>query len=285
MKPDEAVHALYVQRNRKLTLEEIRALLAALEKSNTFPSIFVREAMRTAPAGHFEERWIEALKALSRTTRQYSIGDKAFMATLAYLQEPWLISAVQAATVGDEAPLTALAALAKEGSDESADALVAEFERARTNPSEWALKYKLKRLGRYAKPTAHWKALEESVKQELNRRDGKKAEGSLAQRLGLHVPLLDFHLQVTGRKPKQDKRVLLIIAGNDHNGHLPTQALGLISKPPADFLKVRAWLARVTKAEQVTWDWDEVEVKSNLRGKYRDAMVAWLRGERKSPLA
>lgn len=284
MKPDAAVHALYVQRNRKLTRKEIDELLAALAQTATFPSVFVREAMRSVKAHLVEPQWAETLKALSRTTRQYSLGDKAFLATLVYLQAPWLLGAVQAATVAADAPLTALAALARDGSDASYDALVAEFERARASESDWPLRYKLKRLGRYAKPSEHWKALETSVKQELARRDGKKAEGSLAQKLGLHVPLLDFYLQVDGRKPG-GKTVMLILSGNDQHQHLPSQAIGLDSKPPRDFLQVRAWLTRVTKREAVTWEWDRAVVRSNLRGKYRDAMLDWVRGLRPKPTA
>jgi hypothetical protein len=283
MKPDEALHALYVQRNRKHSLVEILTHLKALEPSRAFASVFVREAMRTAKDGEVEKQWPETLKMLSRTSRQYSIGDKAFMATLVALQEPTWLAAIQAATVSDDAPLVVAAALARDGSEASADALVADYERARASDDEWALKYKLKRLGRYAKQNATWQALEESVKRELARRDGKKAVGSLAQQLGLHVPLLDFYVQVNGHKPKQRRGVMLIISGNDHHGHLPTQALGLESKPPADFTRVRAWLAKVTRAERVTWDWDEAIVRSNLRGQYRDAMLAWLKSEQKRP--
>jgi hypothetical protein len=283
MKPEEAVHALYVQRNRKHSLAEIFTHLKALEPSRAFAAVFVREAMRSARHGEVEKLWPEALKMLSRAGRQYSIGDKAFMATLAALQEPTWLGAIQAATVSDSAPLVVAAALARDGSDASADALVAEYERARASQDEWALRYKLKRLGRYAKQNATWKALEESVKQELARRDGKKAEASLAKQLGLHVPLLDFYVQVNGRKENQLRAVMLIISGNDRHGNLPTQALGLESKPPRDFTKVRAWLAKVTKLERVMWEWEDAIVRSNLRGKYRDAMLAWLRSERRGP--
>lgn len=85
------------------------------------------------------------------------------MATLLFLQQPWLLDALQAGVVQETAPLTALAALAKDGSEASHDALLAEFDRARQDKSDWPLRYKLKRLGRYAKPTPHWKALERSV--------------------------------------------------------------------------------------------------------------------------
>ncbi|MFZ5441420.1 MAG: hypothetical protein ACOZQL_15535 [Myxococcota bacterium] len=288
MKPDAAVHALYVQRNRKLSREEIDDILTSLTPSATFPAVFVREAMRAAKPGLFEPHWAETLRALSRTTRQHSVGSRDFLATLALLQAPWLLAAVQAATVAAEAPLTALAALAKDGSDASYDALLAELARARASETDWPLRYKLKRLGRYAKQNEHWRALEALVKQELARRDGSKVEGSLAQRLGLHVPLLKFYLQVDGVKTKpraSSKRssVFLIVSGNDFTQSLPSQVLGLDSKPPKDFTETPAWLAKVTKAERITWDWERAIVRSNLRGRHRDAMLDWLRGRRPSP--
>lgn len=178
MKPEQAVHALYVQRNRKLGEEELREVLAALEGSPTFPSAFVREGMRHAPEGELQGYWVETLKALSRVTRQYSLGDKSFIATLTFLQEPWLLEALRAGVVQEAAPLTALAALAKDGSEASHDALLAEFERARREKSDWALRYKLERLGRYAKQTPHWEALERSVLDELARREGRKERPS-----------------------------------------------------------------------------------------------------------
>ncbi len=285
MKPDEAVHALYVQATRKAERPAITRHLSALEPSTTFPAVFVRQAMQSATVTEFEERWVDALKSLSRTTRQYSVGDKAFVATAEALQTTaWLLDAVRAATVSDDAPLVALVALGKDASDESYDALMAEFERARTASDDWALRYKLKRLARYATSSPHLEALDTAVKQELERRDGVKMEGSLAQRLGLNVDLLSFFLEVQGRKPKQTRDVSLIISGNDRHSGLPTQALGLDSPPPKDFLLVRDWLAKTTRREKIEWAWAEARVKTNLRGKYREAMVEWVRGLRDKPI-
>lgn len=279
MKPEQAVHALYVQRNRKLAEAELDELIGALEKSPTFPSAFVREAMRHAKEGARQAHWVETLKALSRVTRQYSLGDKSFIATLTFLQEPWLLEALRAGVVQEEAPLTALAALAKDGSDESHDALLAEFERARRDQSDWPLRYKLKRLGRYAKQTPHWEALEASVQQELARRDGAKESGSYAQRLRLNVPLLRFSLQLRGRV--QGKKDLFVwLQADDRHPNYKSQALELSPKPPEDFTRVAAWLAAVTKAQRISWDWEGARLTTNVRGKQREAMLAWLKGER-----
>ena len=224
---------------------------------------------------------VETLKALSRTTRQYSVGDKSFIATLTFLQEPWLLDAVQAGVVQEAAPLTALAALAKDGSDASHDALLGEFERARRDKSDWALRYKLKRLGRYAKQTPHWEALERSVVQELERRDGKKQAGSLAQRLGLNVPLLRFSLTLTGRARGQKERIFLWLQGDAQQPNYKSQSQQL--KVPEDFTQLGPWLTRVTKSERITWDWNAARLVTNLRGKHREAMLAWLKGEASSP--
>ncbi|MFO0595400.1 MAG: hypothetical protein U0228_08850 [Myxococcaceae bacterium] len=282
MNPDQALHALYVQSTRKASPADIKDHLRALEESRTFPAVFVREAM--AGKAVTTDAWAEVLKALSRTTRQYSIGDKAFMATLKELQQPWLLQAIQAATVSDDAPLVVLAALAHDGTETSHDALLAEFGRARAAKSDWALRYKLKRITRYAKPNAHLAALEATVKAELEARDGVKAEHSLAKKLGLNVDLLKFYLEVHGTRPRQTREVFLIISADDRGTGLPTQALGVDDKPPRDFLKVRDWLATVTRKEKVAWNWDAVRLRTNLRGKHRDAMVAWLRGQRETPL-
>lgn len=283
MKPEQAVHALYVQRNRKLGDAEIRELLSALEGSPTFPSAFVREAMRHAPESALQSHWVETLKALSRTTRQYSLGDKSFLATLSFLQERWLLEALQAGVVQEAAPLTALAALAKEGSDASHDALLAEFERARNDKSDWPLRYKLKRLGRYAKKSPHWEALEQSVLEELARRDGAKESGSIAQRLGLNVALLSFSLQLTGRARGRNKPITLWLQGDDRHPNFKSQAMEVTPKPPQDFTQIAAWLAKITKADRITWNWAEARLTTNLRGKHRDAMIAWLKGDAKSP--
>jgi hypothetical protein len=283
LKADQAVHALYIQSTRKAAKPAIEAHLRALEESPSFPAVFVREAMKAKPVTTVS--WAEVLKALSRTTRQYSVGDKAFMATLSDLQAPWLLGAIQAATVSDDAPLVVLAALAHDGSETSHDALLAEFERARTAKDDWALRYKLKRIWRYAKQNAHMQALDATVKAELAARDGVKAETSLAKKLGLNVELLKFFLEIDGAKPKGAREVHLIISADDRSSGLPTQALGVDEKPPRDFLKVRDWFSAVTRRERIEWNWAAVRIRTNLRGKHRDAMVEWLRGERASPVA
>jgi hypothetical protein len=236
--------------------------------------------MRHAKDGAVQAHWVETLKALSRTTRQYSVGDKSFIATLTFLQEPWLLETVQAGVVQEAAPLAALAALAKDGSDSSHDALVAEFERARRDKSDWALRHKLKRLGRYAKQTPHWEALERSVVEELARRDGKKQSGSLAQRLGLNVPWLRFSLTLSGRARGQKRLITLWLQGDDRHANFKSQSLQL--KVPEDFTQLGAWLPHVTKAERITWDWDGARLVTNLRGRHREAMLAWLKGEASS---
>jgi hypothetical protein len=78
--------------------------------------------------------------------------------------------------------------------------------------------------------------------------------------------------------------VSLIISGNDRHSGLPTQALGLDSPPPKDFLLVRDWRAKTTRREKIEWAWAEARVKTNLRGKYREAMVEWVRGLRDKPI-
>ena len=185
--------------------------------------------------------------------------------------------------VQESAPLTAPAALAKNGSDASHDALLAEFERARRDKSDWPLRYKLKPLSRYAKQTPHWEALEQSVLDELARHDGKKRPGSVAQRLGLNVPSFKFSLMLHGRARGRKEPLMLWLQGDDKNPNLKTEVVASGLKPSDDLTQLAAWLARATKAEPITWAWGSAKLATNLRGKHRDAIMAWLKGERAVP--
>lgn len=282
MRPEEAVHALYVQRTRKLSLAEIDSQLATLENSSSFSAVFVREAMRAARKGEVQQHWVETLKALSRVGRQYALGDQAFMATLDFLQQDWLLAAIQAATSVADAPLVAVAALARDGSEASYDALVTEFERARAAKSDWALRYKLRRVSRYARKSHHWKELEENVKSELARRDGKMVHGSWAQRLRLNVPLLQFGLTLFGKGKSKARPFIVYVSVQDRSASCQVQSLEL-ADAPQDLVPLPMWLAQQAKKHAITWDWEGARVRSNLRGRQRETMLAWLRGDRVTP--
>jgi hypothetical protein len=192
---DAIVEAPQHVSHRKLPAELIAQLLERLQGVEGFGSAFVREAMRQAPPGQLEAHWTRTSEALSKAGRQYSLGDAAFRETLALLQNPWLLAACQAGAVAGSSPIVVAAALARDGSEASHDALMAEFERARREASsEWELRYKLKRIARYATRNVQWKALEAAVHGELDAREAAAAadERTAARILGLEVKLLAF---------------------------------------------------------------------------------------------
>ena len=115
--------------------------------------------------------------------------------------------------------------------------------------------------------------------QELARRDRARQSGSLAQRLELNVPLLHFSITLTGRVRGQKQEAWAWLLGDDRAlSATRSQALHVDQPPPEDFTQLPAWLARTA-----TWSWDTARVRTNLRGKHRAAMLAWLKGDRPSP--
>lgn len=100
-----------------------REVLDALAEEIAWPARSVLEVMRLAPAAEQGAAWLAALgvpQALETLKAQVP-GEP-----------PWLLAALQGATVADFAPEPVLVALAREGSDASRDALIADFERRRT---------------------------------------------------------------------------------------------------------------------------------------------------------
>jgi hypothetical protein len=269
---------------RKLTEAVIHQVLHRLEQQPGFESAFLREAMRQAPTGKLVAHWALASEALSKTGRQYSIGDAAFRDTLARLQVPWVLAACQAGTIAAPCSLVVAAALAKDGGEASADALMADFERARADDDDWALRYKLKRLSKYAKATPEWKALSRAVADELARRDGVKAETSCALKLGVGVPLCEYSLSMPGTRGNS---VWVTISDRAQQVSLSISTgapVGERDLGSTDVLAFPAALAAYASRAKVSWKWGEARVRTSLRGKKRELMLAWLKGERTPPL-
>lgn len=288
---EQAVGALPARRNQKLPTELREQVLSAIERQppeNAFSGAFVREAMRWGPDVDDEpgraKRWEETIVALSKAGRQYSVGDVDFRAAMKLFQTPWLLAACQAGAVAGNAPVVVAAALAQDGSEASYDALLAELERAKASEDDWALKYKLKRLAKYAKQNEAWAAFLAAVKAELDARDQSMVATSVAKALGLNVALLQFSYDLPGFvRPEGPVTWYLSISDRRdepvHSQVVPLREL----KGPKKVLELPKWLQTVTEARRITWRWGEARVRSNLRGQYLDAFTAWLRGERASP--
>lgn len=268
---------------RKLSPELVRQVLARLEGVAGFQSAFAREAMRQAPEAPIEQQWARTSEALSKAGRQYSLGDAAFRETLELMQAPWLLAACQAGTIASGPPLVVAAALAKDGSDASHDALMADFERARAGEDDWPLRYKLKRLSKYAKPNAAWKALEAAVKRELERRDGLLANDTqnVARQLGLDLPLLKWSLYLRG-----SGGTMIWVSINDQHSSAGLQYLRRDGSREPDLQDIRSLPARlkeIAERDKLTWNWGEAQISTNLRGAKRAAMLEWAQGKRPSP--
>lgn len=141
MDPDKAFQALFGKRARKLDAAGRRELLDALAGATTWPVRFVLEVLRLAPASEQDAAWLAALDVLQQL--------KTLKAQVP-VEPPWLLGGLQAAMVSDFAPEPVLVALAREGSDASRDALIADFERCRAGEGGLMLAKRsrlLKRLG------------------------------------------------------------------------------------------------------------------------------------------
>lgn len=259
----------------------IEAVLKRLERETTFHALFVREVMRDAPPGRLAATWQKALNAVSKAGRQYSVGDAAFRQTIALLQDPRLLAACQATAVAVGAPVVVCAALARDGSEASFDALMAELERARDGRDDWALRYKLNRLHRYAKKGAAWDAFQAAVDAAMGRREAKKAETGVAKSLGLHVPLLELSVHVRAQAggwlwlSVSDRHETMSLQSDFTKYRAVTKAAELASR-----------FQEIVKGAKLKFDWaQDVAVRTNLRGKHRAAMLDWLAGKRASPVA
>lgn len=278
---DVAQHPQLVS-HRRLSPELISSVLQRLEQLDGFSSAFAREAMRQAPPEDLADRWRRTSEALSKAGRQYSLGDEAFRQTLALFQEPWLLAACQAGAVAGRAPLVVDAALAKDGSEASYDALMAELARALADTDDWQLRHKLKRLKRYARPTPRWQALDAMVDGELRRRtDAMAARPTFAKALGLELPLLGWSIELRG---SGGRHVWLLIEDDGANLQLEyRRADGSREPQPTDVRALPQVLAQLAERDGFRWNWSEPLVRTNLRGKKREQFLAWLRGERPSP--
>lgn len=142
MGPEEAFKALFSKRAKGFDDRQVDEVLRALEGATAWAALFVLEAMRLAPSAGRLEVWRDALEILQRLERLDAALETG---------KPWILGALQAATVADPPTVAVLVALAKEGSDASCDALIADFERCRTAEGGILLEERARTLARYGK--------------------------------------------------------------------------------------------------------------------------------------
>lgn len=161
MNIDDAFKRLWSKRSLKLDRASIRQILDALEGETNWPQVFVCEAMRDAPEQEFTARWATTLGVL-----QANKSAKSIIPT----EPEWILRALQAATVSTWAGDGVLVALAREGSDASRDALIADFEHSRAEPEPWMLEDRVKKLKKHAKSLPLLAEFCERHEKELARR-------------------------------------------------------------------------------------------------------------------
>ena len=161
MDAELAFKALFGKRALKWSEAQIAEALDALSDGTGWVSVFVCEAMRLAPKDKTLESWAEVLGVLQQLrTLDVTLSTK----------KAWLLGALQAATVSESPTIPVTVALAREGSDASRDALIADFERVRRSEvAAHSLKSFVRELKRYGKGVAFCDVLRERAETELSR--------------------------------------------------------------------------------------------------------------------
>lgn len=269
--------------------EEVLRRLAA--KPRTPHGVFLAEALRDdlTPAS-----WAAALGALSDLQTTYGWGSRQRKAKLAALaRHPRFLPAIRAAVAGcPKVPLDMLAVLVADGSEDSLEALIPHAERA-ARARDRGLDL-LQRLRTHAAKTPLLDALFEHVGGLLTEREAQSPALELARRIGLgaldtfffeqyfgstahehEVAVVQAHLAVDSRRPEWFR--VNVSAGRRITAFdsrtVYGDGLGL-GRCTVD--ELGPWCARAAEALQISWELP-ITPRTNLRGKKRARLVAWLR--------
>ncbi len=288
----------FCRQTRKLPAHVVRALVTGWKAERSSESlIFLSLVDPTASDAAVQASWARAVQLLLDLNSSYGLGSAKWLAKIDGVRaDPALLAAVQTAVVGAESPRgDCLAALLRDASPDSLDALTPYVSKARQ-----AKDHRLDELGRlrrYARDTKELRALFDGVDADTRAR----AKTSAAAVVGQVLPFLDgpFSLRVSfgsedlsfGNVPRLQGSVVLdsrksrtfAVSLSERTSmfgwkttsfdaqRLLRDDLGLGRCEP---LEVPSWLARAAK--KLRGSWGEPSVYSTLRGKKRDAAVAWL---------
>jgi hypothetical protein len=266
--------------------------------------IFLKQALMSvddADDAALAAAWRDALAALLDLDTTYAWGSKQRRAKIAGVaRAPKLLTAVQAAAVGCESvSADFLAVLAADGSDESVDALMPHFVRAARAQTGLEL---LERLRTHAAATPAVQAMLHKVEQLLAERSATSPVLALAPLLGLAADLdeLWFHGYFSS-VATNDSRIALAhgqldvdsrsaawlsvsVVLNDRGAHRSSSFNNTkvwrddFGLGTAELLDVPRYLARAATALGVAWSWDSLSLRTQLRGRNREAVAAWIRG-------
>jgi hypothetical protein len=251
-----------------------------------------------------EAAWGGALQALLDLQTSYGWGSKQKRAKLqALAAEPRLLGAVQAAAGAcEEAPVDLLAVLAIDASEASVDALLPHVERA-AREKDRGLDL-LQRLRTHARSTPTLDALLARVEGLLEAREAASPALLLARELGFgevetfwfftlfgstgldrsNVPVYQVSLRVDSREAdwlsvhvSGPVGMELRIPGTSFGAdavHRDELGLGRCAAS-----ELPQWLARSARKLGVTWSLSQVDPSTSVRGKKRERLARWLRGE------
>ena len=294
----------FARRARALPASVIAALLVRFGALRTPLAIFLREAVpATLPPDLAQRAWAAALQALLDLDVTYAWGSAQRRAKYAALAaDPRALAAIQAVAVGcEEVSVSMLAVLATDASDASIDALLPHFARAAKERGRGL--DLLEQLETHARPTPGMKAMLAEVRTMLAERNAVSPFIALARRIGLGdvpafwfdayfgsaathedaIPLVQayvgldsrrgdaFSVNLTRSRPGRGAHAATVF-GSDA---LHRDDLG-VGRCEADELP--EFLARAASKLKTTWSIDPAGIRTNLRGKKRDRLVAWLAG-------
>lgn len=248
-------------------------------------------------------RWREALEALLDVNTSYAWGSKQRRAKIQGLARGPFLEAIQAVVVGCETvAIDFLAALVADGSEASIDALLPRFHRASTEKDKGL--DLLDRLRTHAADTPPVRAMLAEIERLLDAREATSPALALAavipglgevdsfwatvylssveERRG-GVGRVQGHIRIDSRSPSW----LSVSVTEGEVGEWRSTSfdereldedqleLGRCEGPG-----LPAWLARAEKTLDIKWSWDGMPIRTGLRGKKRDALLAWLRSGR-----
>lgn len=285
----------------KLPAPLVRAIRGALEQHHDANAIIVRHLVDlTADDDELLAQWRTAMAALLDLDSSYEWGSAQNKAKLRGLAaSPRVLEALQAAAAtGLPVNVRVLAALAVDGSEASCDALLPHFVHAAKAGDEHLSR--LTMLEKHASDTPGMRALLAQVGQRLEQREAQSPALALAAHLGFEVDSFWFEVGLHSREPNQhavsrlqggvrvDSRkarwfdvwlgeVDGFASAGRHSrfgsGGVGRDELGLGVCTPQDLPR---WIASTAQKLGVTWR--SVEPRTNLRGKKKEALHAWLRG-------
>ncbi|HEY1552213.1 MAG TPA: hypothetical protein VGG28_30510 [Kofleriaceae bacterium] len=246
------------------------------------------------------QRWRRAAEALRGLDLTYAWGSKQRRARFRELAaDREMLAAIQgAAGLGDDVPLDMLAVLVADGSDASIDALIPHLGPALDTADdrlEW-----LRRLRTHATGTPRVTALLDELEARFADRNAKSPALALGAVIGigeLDELWFDFWVNSTAVDSFRASRVQgqvsidsrrahwfsLGVSSNRVSSGFSEYGLGMtpahdhLGLGPCDPAELPAWLARAANHLEIKWL--PFEPTSNLRGKKRARLDAWLRGE------